>query len=119
MVMNSEKDVDLETIYNYISQNKIKAYEGWMRNYSVEIILNLGDQHLPEAEDLIKKAIDSDKQNGMMFHLAKDYVLYAELLKRKNNTPDAKEKLNRAIGILKGCGAEGWVKKYENELTKL
>ena len=67
----------------------------------------------------IRKAIEADKGNGMMFHLGIDYALYAELDKRKGNKSKAKENLGKAIGIFKECGADGWVKKYKEELTSL
>ena len=41
------------------------------------------------------------------------------LLKRKGNLAQAKENLNTAIEILKECGADGWVKRYEEELAKI
>jgi hypothetical protein len=53
-----------------------------------------------------------------MFNLGKDYVLYADLFKRKGDRPKAKENLGKAIEILKECGADGWVARYEKELTK-
>jgi len=31
----------------------------------------------------------------------------------------AKENLNKAIEILKECGADGWVEKYEKELAAI
>ena len=117
MVMNDEKDVNLEAIYTYISENKIKAYEGWMRRLLGEILLNMDENHLPEAEDWIRQAIDADQRNGMMFHLAKDYALYADLFRRKDDIPKAKENLAKAIEIFKECGADGWVEKYEKELA--
>ena len=55
----------------------------------------------------------------MMWHLGRDYAFYAELFKRKRDLTKAKEKLNKAIGILQECGADGWVEKYENELAEL
>jgi hypothetical protein len=55
----------------------------------------------------------------MMFHLGKDYALYAELFKRKGDRLKTQENLGRAIEILKECGADGWVKKYEKELTMI
>jgi len=55
----------------------------------------------------------------MMWHLGKDYALYAELFKRKGDQSKASENLNKAIEILKECGADGWVEKYEKELAAL
>jgi len=107
----------LEPIYTYISENKIKAYEGYMRRLLGEILLNMGNNHLSEAEDWIRQAIEADQRNGTMFFLAKDYALYADLFKRKEYIPKAKENLTKAIEIFKECGADGWVEKYEKELA--
>ena len=117
MVMNTETDVDLEPIYTYISENKIKAYEGWMRRLLGEILLNMDENHLSDAKDWIRQAIEADKRNGTMFFLAKDYAVYADLFKRKDDVPKAKENLTKAIEIFKECGADGWVEKYEKELA--
>jgi class 3 adenylate cyclase/tetratricopeptide (TPR) repeat protein len=119
MVMNNEKGVDLESIYNYVSGNKIKAFEGWIHRYLGEILLNIDDNHLIEAEEWIRQAIEADKRNSTMFSLAKDYALYADLFKRKDDIPKAKETLSKTIEIYKKCGADGWVEKYEKELTTL
>jgi class 3 adenylate cyclase/tetratricopeptide (TPR) repeat protein len=119
MVMNNEKGVDLELLYGYARENKIKAIDGDMQRYIGEILLNIDDQHFSEAEDWIQKAIEADSKNGMMWHLGRDYALYAELFKRKENQSKAKENLSKAIEIFKDCGADGWVKKYEEELASL
>jgi tetratricopeptide (TPR) repeat protein len=117
--MNNEKNIDLENLYRYEKDNKIKIYEGSMAKYIAGIILDIDDQNMSEAEGWIKKAIEADYRNGMMWHLGRDYALYADLFKRKGDLTKAKEKLNKAIGILQECGADGWVEKYENELAEL
>ena len=81
--------------------------------------MNIDDQHLSEAEDWIKKAIDTHKRDDMKWYLARDYTLYAELLKRKGNPSKANENLCKAIEIFKECGADGWVEKTEEELASL
>ena len=58
-------------------------------------------------------------KDGMMVYLARDYTLYAELIKRKGDHSKAKENLNKAIKIFKECGSDGWVKKYEKEMPEL
>ena len=82
-----------------------------------KILINSGDQNLSEAKDWIIKAIEVDKANGMMFYLGKNYALYAELFKRKGNESKSKENLDKAIGIFKECGADGWQEKAEQELA--
>jgi len=119
MVMTDNKDIDLEALYNYEAQNKVKVIESDMRRYIGEILLNIDDHHIPEAEVWIKKAMDGDKRNAMMFHLGKGYSVIAELERRKGNQSKAKENLTRAIGIYRECGADGWVEKYEEELALL
>jgi len=92
---------------------------GWMPRYIGQILLNINDHYMPEAQDWIKKAIEADKNNGMMFRLVQDYVLYAESYKRNGGETKAKESLSKAIEIYKDCGADGWVEKAEAEMAEL
>ena len=117
--MRNEKDIDLESLYGYESENTINIFEGWMQRYIGEILLNIHNLQMNETEKWIMKAIESDKRNNMMWYLGRDYALYADLFKRKGDQSKAKESLNKAIEILKECGADGWVKKYEKELAAL
>jgi tetratricopeptide (TPR) repeat protein len=116
-VINNEKDINLESVYDYHEKNKYRIFEGWMARYIGEILLNIDDQHLFEAEEWIKKAIEADSRNDMRWHLGRDYALYAELFKRKGDQPKVRENLGKAIDILTKCGADGWVDKYEKELA--
>jgi tetratricopeptide (TPR) repeat protein len=118
-VMNKEKDVNLESLYAYSRNNKVRAAEGWFQRYIGEILLNIDDQHLSESDHWIQKAIEADQRNRMMFHLGKDHALYSDLSKRKGNRPKAQENLGKAIEIFKECGADGWVEKAEKELATL
>jgi class 3 adenylate cyclase/tetratricopeptide (TPR) repeat protein len=118
-VMNSEKDININAIFKCYDDNKIKVYEGWILSCIGKILLNVNDRHISEAEDWIKRAIETNKRHGMMWYLAGDYALYAELLKRKGEQPKARENLSKAIEIFKECGADGWVDKYEKELASL
>jgi tetratricopeptide (TPR) repeat protein len=118
-VMNNEKDINLESLYDYADENKIKYQDGWMRRNIGEILLNIDDQHMAEADEWINKAIETDTKNGTRFFLGLDYASYAELFKRKGEQSKAKENLNKAIEILKECGADGWVEKYEKELAAI
>jgi tetratricopeptide (TPR) repeat protein len=81
-VMKNEKDVELESLYAHSRNNKVKNAEGWISRYIGEILLNIDNQHTSEAEHWIKKAIEEDKRNGMMFYLGRDYALYADFFKR-------------------------------------
>jgi len=97
----------------------MKVFESDMHRCISEILLNIDNQHISEAEEWINKAIETDTRNGMMWHLARDYAVYADLYKQKGDQSKAKENLNNAIEILKECGADGWVERYEKELAEL
>jgi len=116
-VLNKEKNVDVESLYAHSRNNKVRAFEGWIPRYIGEILLNIDDRHISESENWIQKAIEADQRNRMMFHLGQDYALYAELFKRRGDRSNARENLGKAIEILKECGADGWVEKYEKELA--
>ena len=116
-VMNKERDIRLESLYGYAAENKYRFYDGGMRRYIGQILLNY--ERLSEANDWIQRAINADERNGMSLSLAWDYTLYTELYKQKGDPEKAREVLSKAIEILKKCGADGWVAKYENELAVL
>jgi tetratricopeptide (TPR) repeat protein len=118
-VTNNEKDVDLESLYAHSRNNKIKVAEGSIQRYIGEILLNIDDQHMSEAEHWIQEAIEADQRNRMMFHLGKDYTLYAELFKRKRDRSKAQENLGKAMELFKECGADGWATKAGKELAAL
>jgi len=118
-VRNREKEVDLNAIYVHWKNNRIKILEGFIQRYIGEILLNVDNQHLSEAEHWIQKAIEADQRNRMMINLGIDYALYAELFKRKGDRLKAQENLGKAIEILRECGADGWVEKYEKELAAI
>jgi tetratricopeptide (TPR) repeat protein len=117
--MNKEKDVDLESLYVYSNENKIKYIEGPFSNRIAEILLNIDDRHMTEAEEWVKKAIEADTRNRTMLYLGMDYAFYAELLKRKGDLAGAREKLGKAMEIYRECGADGWLKKAGEDMEEL
>ena len=117
--MNNEKEINVEQLYQYVHENKFILYDGLIRRYLAEILINIDGLHLAEAEDWIGKAIEADNRHGMMFNLGQDHALYAELFQRIGDQSKARENLNKSIEIFKGCGADGWVEKYEKDLAAL
>ncbi|MBI4964161.1 MAG: hypothetical protein HY913_12850, partial [Desulfomonile tiedjei] len=118
-VLSGEKNVELERFRHYVQNNRVKLYQGDIQRYLAEILLIVDDQHLEEAQHWIEEAIEADRRNQVMFHLGRDYAVYAELFGRKGDKEKAKEQLGRAIDIYKECGADGWVTRAEEELAKL
>ena len=118
-VLNKEKGADLETLYDYVKNTKLKYFQGEVRKFIAEILLNIDNLHLSEAEHWIQEAIDKDRANGIDFSLAQDHVVYADLSKRKGDKFMAKENLIKAMEIFTACGADGWVTRTERELASL
>jgi predicted ATPase/class 3 adenylate cyclase len=118
-VLNHDQDIKLSEIFQYYENINVKVAKGWAARHVGEILLNIDDQHISEAEDWVKKAIQTDKRNCTMWSLGGDYAFYAELFKRKGDQSKAKEKLSKAIEIYNECGADRWAEKYEKELAEL
>jgi class 3 adenylate cyclase/tetratricopeptide (TPR) repeat protein len=118
-LMNNEGDVDLTSLYAYEDRNRVRFLEGWISGMIGKILLTVDDPRRSETENWIKKAIKADSNNGMVFFLGGDYALYADFFSRKGDRLKAKQNLAKAIDIFKECGADGWVEKYEKELTAL
>ncbi len=118
-VLNKEKDVDLETLYALARNVKLKFELGHVHRYIGEILLNIDDQHMSEAEKYMQKAIETDQRIGLNFNLAKDHALYADWFKKKGDVQGAKEQLTYAIDLFRKCGADGWVTRTEKTLAEI
>jgi tetratricopeptide (TPR) repeat protein len=114
-----DQDADLHKLFGCFENNKLKFCEGAMAQSIGDILLHMDDDHMADAETWIRKAIEADTKNSIRWYAGTDHALYADWFKRKGDLSNAKEQLTRAIGILKECGADGWVKKYEEELASL
>jgi tetratricopeptide (TPR) repeat protein len=115
--LSGDQDIELDELIKYYKDNKFRALKGWIARYMGEILLNMDDDHISDAEGWLKEAIETDNRNGMRWFLACDYALYAELVKRKGDKLQTKQNLHKAIKIFKECGADGWIEKYEEELS--
>jgi class 3 adenylate cyclase/tetratricopeptide (TPR) repeat protein len=118
-VMNNDKAINLDALYECAERNKVKLQDGLMARGIGHILMNIDDDHITEAEHWIQKAIEAHQRNRMMFNLGEDYALYADLFKRKGDRLKAQENLGKAIEIFKECGADGWVEKGEEDLSSL
>ena len=116
--LSGSKEANQERLIECYEANNLKICDGRNARHLGEIFMHNGEPRLDTAEDWIQKAIESDKKNGARWLLARDYALYAELLKRKGDASGARESMKKAIEIYGECGADGWVKKTEGELEK-
>ena len=67
----------------------------------------------------LSKAEKDFQDMGMNYWLGRTHAVYAVLYTKEGDQSKAKENLNKAMEILKECGADGWVEKYEKELVAL
>jgi len=111
--------VNFESLQMNASENKFEVLNGMIKRYIAEIHLYSEHQNLLDATGWIKRSIKADKENGMKHQLGQDYATYAEISKQKGQIGKARENLCKAIEILKQCGADGWVEKYEKEFAEL
>jgi class 3 adenylate cyclase/tetratricopeptide (TPR) repeat protein len=118
-VMNKEKDIDWDFLDLSVSNNKLKSFETLLFKYLGDIFLHVDDVHVSEAEHWYRKAIETGEKDGMIHDVGMTYASYSELFRREGARSKAREQLGKAIEILKECGADGWVEKYEKELGAL
>jgi hypothetical protein len=117
--MPGERNANLELFGAITEKIRMKVMKSWSYRYLGEICLNLGGSLIAESEHWIRKAIEMKTKNGMQFELGFSHALYAEFFKRQGEMGKAKEEFGMATGILKDCGADGWVEKYEKEAAEL
>ena len=79
--------------------------------------MNVGKEHFDKAEDWLRQAIQTDEKDKMKWFLAGDHVVLSDLHERKGEKSKAEENLQTAINIFKQCGADGWVRRIERQLT--
>jgi tetratricopeptide (TPR) repeat protein len=118
-VISNDQDINLGQVFEHYENIKVKVAKGWAARYVAEILFNIDNHHLSEAEDWARKALEADKCNGTMWSLACDYAFFSDLYKRKGDQKKAKENLNKSIEIFNACGAEGWQRKAEEEMASL
>jgi len=117
--INNEPIIDLEAILSYADDNKAKIWDGWIYRNIGEILLNIENQGLTEAEIWINKAIEADSSNGNFLNLGRTYALYSELCKRKGEHDKAVRALKNAIEVFKDCGSDGFLKRAEKSLASI
>jgi len=110
----------IDMVLNFdLQEIRMRTILGQAAHGMGEIYLYLDDAHMDEAEAWIRKAIEVDERNRMPWDLARDYALYAEFFVKKGDPAQSKENLGKAIELMRGCNADGWVKRYEETLAKL
>jgi hypothetical protein len=89
-VMNNEIEINLDEIFRWYKDIKLKFCEASVLNFIGSILLNIDDQHISEAEDWIKRSIETNQKYGMRWNLAQAYALYSKFYKRKGDPSKGK-----------------------------
>ena len=118
-VLRHDQDIELSELFVCYQNNKLTWSEGWMARTIGDILLNIDDDHLSDAEVWFQKAIEADRKNGLRWQLANDHAFYADWFKKKGDIQGAKDQLTKAIDIFRECGADGWVERTEKSLAEL
>jgi len=118
-VLNNDKDIDLESLYRFVLDNKVNLYSGWMARFIGDILMHIDDHYSTEAGVWIQKAIEADKKNGMIMDMGINYIIYSDWFKRKDDLLKAGESLDKAKSIFIKCGANGWITKVDEICSHL
>jgi class 3 adenylate cyclase/tetratricopeptide (TPR) repeat protein len=118
-VSNNRKDVKQDQIFKAYQENRFGALSGWTARLIAEILITIDDRNVGAAENWTRAAIVADENVGMKVHLGRDYLLHAQLCKRKGDVAESRKFLNRAREIFKQCAADGDLQKAEHELEGL
>jgi tetratricopeptide (TPR) repeat protein len=116
-ILRHDQDIELSELFACYQHSKLTFCEGWMARNIGDIMLNMDDEHLSEAEAWFQKAIEADTRNGTRWQLVPDHACYADWFKKKGNMQGAKEQLTKAIYLFRECGADGWVTRTEKTLA--
>ena len=117
--VRGDSEISLDEVLKYYGQNKNRAFAGWIAQYTAETLFHLSDPLTSQARSWADKAIELDRQNGTRLLLGRDYLLSSRIWNRTGDQAKAREELVQAIEIFKQCGAEGYLKKANQELAVL
>jgi class 3 adenylate cyclase/tetratricopeptide (TPR) repeat protein len=118
-VLRHDQDIELTELFAGYQNYKFTWCKGWMARNIGDILLNIDDNHLADAELWFQKSIEADTKNGFRWQIATDHACYADFFQKKGDTRKAKEQLTKAIDIFRECGADGWVTRTEKALAEI
>jgi len=111
-------DIDLNMLPVYDENVGLSFYRVMSVGFLADIWMKI-DGASETTWKWLLHATDIRTRVGSEFWLGLDCHSYARFYRKQNDIVQAKEQLTKAIDILKTCGADGWVKKYEEELVLL
>jgi class 3 adenylate cyclase/tetratricopeptide (TPR) repeat protein len=98
---------------------KARGYEAWGLKNLADIVCQASGHDAGQAESRYGQAMALAEELGMRPLLAHCHRGLGMLYGRTGGKDRAREQYGKAIDILRQCGADGWVEKYEKELASL
>jgi predicted ATPase/class 3 adenylate cyclase len=108
-LIHKPQEVQVKKLCREANQNRLKLFEGQTQHKIGDILIHSGGRHVARAEKWIRRAIASNRRNGVMFELGQDHVLLAAYFERRGQRPQARQCLDEARAIFEGCGVDWWV----------
>jgi tetratricopeptide (TPR) repeat protein len=118
-VLRHDQDIEIRDLFACYENYKLKWCKGWTARNIGDVLLNMDDNHISEAQVWFQKAVEADTRNGFRWQLATDHAAYADWFKKKGDIQGAKEQLTKAFDLFKECGADGWVERTEKTLAEI
>jgi class 3 adenylate cyclase/tetratricopeptide (TPR) repeat protein len=111
MIMNDEKELNLDRLEFLCRRNKVNLLEGTKARRISDILIKMGNCHINEAESWIAKAVEADQRYETIWSLGRDYMTWGKLHSIKEDKKESKSCYDKAIEIMLVCGANGWIDK--------
>jgi tetratricopeptide (TPR) repeat protein len=108
-LIHQPQAVQVRKLCREAGQNRLKLFEGQTQRKIGDILINSGGRHVARAEKWIRRAVASNRRNGVMFELGQDHVLLAAYFERRGQRPHARRCLDEACDIFAACGVDWWI----------
>ncbi len=116
-IIIGNEHIDLQKLLHYYGGISLIAYQGHMACHIGEALSKLKNRQTHNPDDWFKKAIEIDTQYKLKWWLGKAYARYSDYFKRQNKLHKSRDLMTKAIEIMKECGSDGWVERYEKTLS--
>lgn len=115
----NNESIDLKSLLDLESRNNIELYRGLIQRSMGEIFFSIDEKPFINAEIWINEAIKTSGNKNMQWHLGKDYLTYAKILGVREDLSKSRQFFIKALEKFKQCGANGWEKLTEKEMTQV
>jgi tetratricopeptide (TPR) repeat protein len=118
-VLSGSKSLEKNYLYEKYKKINLEIFKGLNARHIAEILFFSQDPDFSEVEHWIMKAVSLNEKNGAVWQLGRDFAFYARLNLKTDARKKARENMSKAIEIFRNCSANGWVEKYEKDLSEI